>query len=482
MKRLVAMALLAAAASTLHGCGGGGTSTTAAPGTTTTTTPLHVPHDITVCAGLNLGTPSDNMAHSTPTAAAYDVALKALDIEAVKTDLKKLFTESSNCWPADVLGDHPGDPGNYGPFFIRLAWHCSGSYRKSDGKGGCAGGRQRFEPETSWADNTNLDKARALLAGIKQKYGDGLSWGDLFTLAGTTAARQGGAPIKQWCAGRMDNANGDLSLALGPSPEQEKNFPCAIPGQCKKPLGTTTIGLIYLNPEGPVAKNATTGEWSPNPDPALSAKDVRDTFERMDHDDRDTVALIGGGHAFGKTHGACPAGAGPSPLEVYGKTPKMEDDIPWPGLCNTGVGPDTFTSGFEFPWTTKPVEWDNEFFKLLETEEWEKFMGPGGHYQWRIKNPKDGQKHLGRLTSDMALMSDVKYKALVHEFASDLTALGEAFDVAWTKLITKGGGTSADPWAGWSKERKCDVGPFPTHLQTKEMYMQSGMIQTDMVV
>jgi catalase (peroxidase I) len=352
MKGLGAMVLLAAAAST------------PAPGTTMTTTPLHVPHDITACAGLDLGTPHDNAAHSTPTPAAYDAALKALDIEAVKTDLIKLFTESEGCWPADMFAEG----GNYGPFFIRLAWHCSGSYRKSDGKGGCAGGRQRFEPEASWADNTNLDKARALLAGIKQKYGDGLSWGDLFTLAGTTAARQGGAPIKQWCAGRIDNANGDLSLDLGPSPQQEQKFPCAIPGRCKKPLGTTTIGLIYLNPEGPVAKNTTTGVWSPNPDPALSAKDVRDTFERMDHDDRDTVALIGGGHAFGKTHGACAAGAGPSPREVYAKSPRMEDDIPWPGLCNTGVGPDTFTSGFEFPWTTNPVKWDNEFFKLLETE------------------------------------------------------------------------------------------------------------------
>jgi len=479
MKALGAMVLLAAAALTLHGCGGGGGGPTPTPGTTMTTTELVIPHEITVCPGLNLGTPYDDAAHMTPTPAAYDMALKALDIEEVKSDLVKLFTDSAECWPADLFTEG----GNYGPFFIRLAWHCSGSYRKSDGKGGCAGGRQRFEPETSWADNTNLDKARALLAGIKQKHGDGLSWGDLFTLAGTTAARNGGAPIKQWCAGRIDSANGDLSLELGPSPEQEQKFPCAVPGRCKKPLGTTTIGLIYLNPEGPVAKDPTTGDWKPNPDPALSAKDVRDTFERMDHDDRDTVALIGGGHAFGKTHGACPSGAGPSPLEAYSKSPRMENDIPWPGLCNTGVGPDAFTSGFEFPWTTKPVKWDNEFFKLLETKQWEKFIGPGGHYQWRIKNPEtDGEKKIGRLTSDMALMFDVKYKGLVHEFASNLTALDEAFDVAWTKLITKGGGTSADPWAGWSKERKCDVGSFPTHLQTKEMYMQSGMIQTDMVV
>merc|ERR1712166_1014071 len=214
---------------------------------------LVIPHEVTVCPGLNLGTPADDMADMTPTPAAYDVALKALDIEAVKTDLKKLFTDSAECWPADLFTEG----GNYGPFFIRLAWHCSGSYRKSDGKGGCAGGRQRFEPETSWADNTNLDKARALLA----------------------------------------------------------------------------------------------------------------------------------------------------------------NDIPWPGLCKTGVGADAFTSGFEFPWTTNPVKWDNEFFKLLLSEEWEKFIGPGGHNQWRIKNPDtDGKKKVGRLTSDMALLFDVKYKALVHEF------------------------------------------------------------------
>jgi catalase (peroxidase I) len=302
----------------------------------------------------------------------YDDALQELDLEAVKADLVKLFTESKECWPADF--------GNYGPFFIRLAWHCSGSYRKTDGKGGCGGGRQRFEPERSWDDNTNLDKARALLVPIKEKYGAGLSWGDLFTLAGTTALRSMGTPIKQFCAGRIDSCDGSDSLDLGPSPQQEKDAPCAIDGKCQEPLGTTTVGLIYLNPEGPVTINEATGKWAPNPDPKLSVHDVRDSFARMDHDDRDTVALIGGGHAFGKSHGACPSGPGKAPKEIFPDAP-TPGEIPWSGGCGSGKGNDTVTAGFEGPWTTNPLQWDNEFYKNLLNRQWEKFRGPGGKWQ-----------------------------------------------------------------------------------------------------
>lgn len=420
--------------------------------------PVPVPHPITPCGGLYTGTPPSDMAAVCVPLNEYDTALKALDLDAVKADIVKTFTDSKDCWPADF--------GNYGPFFIRLAWHCSGSYRKTDGKGGCGGGRQRFEPERSWDDNTNLDKARALLVPIKEKYGAGLSWGDLFTLAGTTAMRSMGTPIKQFCAGRVDSCDGTESLDLGPSPEQEKDAPCPINGKCQKPLGTTTVGLIYLNPEGPVAKDATTGKWAPNPDPKLSALDVRDSFSRMDHDDRATVALIGGGHAFGKSHGACPAGAGQSPAEAY----KNLTGIPWPGLCGSGSGKDTTTAGFEGPWTTNPLKWDNEFFQKLLQNDWEKFKGPADKWQWRIKNPSDASEaKLLRLTSDMSLLEDPKYLAIVKEFAHDMKAFDIAFDAAWTKLITKGG--------SWSSERKCDSGSFPDHLTAEK-----GMLPSDVIV
>lgn len=395
------------------------------------------------CDGLHWGTPPEDQAPA-PTLEEYEAALKTLDVEALKKDVEALLTDSKECWPADF--------GNYGPLFVRLAWHCSGSYRKSDGRGGCGGGRQRFEPERSWADNTNLDKARALLYPLKEKYGHALSWGDLFITAGSTALRSFGAPISKICFGRIDDPNGTASVLLGPTPEQEKVAPCAINGQCKQPLGSTTIGLIYLNPEGPVMEKG--GE--PNPDPALSARDVRDSFLRMEHGDRATVALIGGGHALGKTHGACPAGAGPPPNEAYMTTPP---GTPWPGLCGSGKGNDTFTAGFEGPWTTQPLQWDNEYFQDLLGQQWEKHKGPGGHWQWRIKDAPLEKSGLMRLTSDMALLHDPVYLRVVKEFAEDMKAFNKAFDDAWFKLTVTNGNF-------WSPAARCDTGPFLESLRS----------------
>ena len=373
----------------------------------------------------------------------YASAAATLDWSSVKADVIKLMHTSDSRWPSDY--------GNYGPLFVRLAWHTSGSYRQSDGRGGVSGGRQRFEPERSWADNTNLDKARSLLQPIKLKHGIGLSYGDLFAFAGTVAVETMGGPILGFCAGRVDAEDGIESAALGPSAEQMKNFPCgennAINGTCTKPLGANTVGLIYLNPEGPLGI----------PDPDRTPATIRDTFSRMAMNDTETVALIGGGHAFGKTHGACPSGPGPSP---------KEDPLhPWPGTCTgnptvtgqkipsaRGIGANAFTSGFDGPWTTTPTEWNNEYFKNLVNYEWEKYQGPSGHWQWRVAHgaptpktdgPQGGTQHIMMMTSDVSLVHDSKYNATVQAWADDTTRPTgqELFDHswkhAWYKLTTR---------------------------------------------
>ena len=336
-------------------------------------------------------------------------AAASLDLGGVREDIIELLTDSQPAWPADY--------GHYGGLFVRLAWHCSGSYRESDGRGGCAGGRQRFDPERAWEDNTNLDKARALLEPIKAKHGAALSYGDLYVLAGTTAIEAMGGPSLGFCAGRIDDETGAESEALGPSAVQQELAPCPKNGTCTAPLGSTTVGLIYLNPEGPMGV--------PEP-PGASAPEIRDTFARMGMDDAETVALIGA-HTLGKAHGACPAGAGPGP--------DQQPNNPWPGLCGTGKGKDTFTSGFEGAWTANPTRWDNEYFvRLLETD-WEVHLGPGGHFQWRAAGSNEGATMA--LTSDVALLHDRVYRELVARFAVDPEAFDRAFASAWYKLTTR---------------------------------------------
>jgi len=395
-----------------------------------------------LCPGQHYGTPPEDFAPIPPSVDDYAKDLDSLDVHSVIETLEELFINSQNCWPADF--------GNYGPFFVRLAWHCSGSYRYTDGKGGCTGGRQRFEPERSWADNTNLDKARALLWPVKEKFGDGLSWGDLFTMAGTVAIKHMGGPIDDICIGRIDAQDGTESLDLGPTPQQEAVAPCEVNGLCKKPLGSTTIGLIYLNPEGPVEQGKD-GEWTPNPDPAKSVLDVKDSFSRMGFNDEETVALIGGGHAFGKTHGACATGPGQSPLQ--------NATHPWQGTCTVdmkddeGKGANTYTSGFEGPWTTTPTQWSNEFFRLLKQRSWEKIKGPGDRWQWQISGASGDEAGIMRLTSDVALLHDDGFVKYVDEFASDVSALEKAFAAAWLKLTTDGG--------RWSHNARCIHGSMP---------------------
>ncbi|CAI5733212.1 unnamed protein product [Hyaloperonospora brassicae] len=336
-----------------------------------------------------------------------------IDYRLVTQDLEKLMTDSQGFWPAD--------DGHYNGLFIRLAWHCSGSYRRMDGRGGCDGGRIRFNPERSWSDNTNLDKALRLLEPIKAKYGDALSWGDLIVLSGDVAITSSGGPVVGFCGGRLDDVDGTSSLQLGPSPKQERVAPCAVNGRCDEPLGPTTVGLIYVNPEGPMGE----------PDPVGSARDVRDTFSRMGMNDRETVALIGGGHAIGKTHGPCPTGPGLSPLEAPAN--------PWQGTCGEGPmkgkGNNTFTSGFEGAWTSTPTKWSNEYFRSLTTYTWEKAVSPGGRVQWHPV--PDTTPPVRMLTADIALLHDASYRNISLEFAADPAALDEAFANAWYKLMSR---------------------------------------------
>jgi catalase (peroxidase I) len=361
---------------------------------------------------------------------AYTTALQQLDWAQVDADILNLLTTPNSSWIPDY--------GNYGPFFIRLAWHCSGSYRQSDGRGGCSGARIRFAPEMDWDDNANLNHARDLLEPIKAKYGLGLSYGDLYVRTANVAIKSMGGPVLGFCAGRMDDTDGSASLNfLGPSAVQAINYPCPTPGDClaSSGLGPTTIGLIYVNPEGPEMSG----------DPVQSAPQIRDTFGRMGMSDKETVSLIGGGHSFGKTHGAC------NNTAAGGMAPS------WIGDCNSsgpvaGQGVNTFTSGFEGPWTTTPTRWSNQYYQNLMNLNWTIFRGPGGHQQFqvamnspmapRVDNVSDFSAPIAMLVSDISLTKDANFSAIVNWFASNLTDLEATFAAAWFKLTSNDMGPS----------------------------------------
>ncbi|MBD1363195.1 catalase/peroxidase HPI [Mucilaginibacter sp. ZT4R22] len=384
----------------------------------------------------------------------YAEAFKSLDLEAVKQDLHALMTDSQDWWPADF--------GHYGGLFIRMAWHSAGTYRVGDGRGGGGAGLQRFAPLNSWPDNVSLDKARRLLWPIKQKYGRKISWADLMILTGNIALESMGFKTFGFAGGRADVWEADESVYWGSETTwlgNDKRYPGGTPGvaghgvlvsdedagggkhahNLEKPLGAAHMGLIYVNPEGPDG----------NPDPIAAAKDIRETFGRMAMNDEETVALIAGGHSFGKTHGA-------STSDHVGKEPEAADvdlqGFGWNNSYGSGKGQDTITSGLEVTWTKTPTQWSNNFFENLLGFEWELTKSPGGAHQWVAKNAEafipdaydSSKKHLPTmLTTDLALRFDPSYEKISRRFLEDHEAFSDAFARAWFKLTHRDMGPRA---------------------------------------
>jgi catalase-peroxidase len=375
---------------------------------------------------LNLKILAKNPAETNPLGADFDyaAAFNALDLAAVKADIAAVLTDSKDWWPADF--------GNYGPFMIRLAWHAAGTYRISDGRGGAGSGQQRFAPLNSWPDNVNLDKGRRLLWPVKKKYGQSLSWADLFVLVGNVALEQMGFTTFGFAGGRADVWEPDEDVYWGPERGWLDDERYTGDRELEDPLGAVQMGLIYVNPEGP----------NGNPDPLAAARDIRETFRRMAMNDEETVALIAGGHTFGKTHGAGPAdnvGAEPeaAPIEQQG--------LGWKSTYGTGVGADAIGSGLEVTWTTKPTQWSNEFFRILFEYEWELTESPAGAKQWKPKNgagegtvpaAHDATKKIApnMLTTDLALRFDPIYEPISRRFHENPEQFADAFARAWFKL------------------------------------------------
>ena len=353
----------------------------------------------------------------------YAEAFTSLDLDAVKADIDVVMTTSQDWWPADW--------GNYGPLFIRMAWHSAGTYRIGDGRGGAGSGAQRFAPLHSWPDNANLDKARRLLWSVKQKYGRALSWADLMILAGNVALESMGFTTFGFAGGRADVWEPEEATYWGPEEVWLDDQRYSGERDLENPLGAVQMGLIYVNPEGP----------NGNPDPLLAARDIRETFARMAMNDEETVALIAGGHTFGKTHGAGDAAlVGPEP-EGAGL---LDQGLGWISSYGSGKGGDTITSGLEGIWTSKPVQWSNEYFNNLFGFEWEQYKSPAGATQWRPVNGGgegtvpvahgEGTTHPTMLTTDLALRVDPAYNAISKRFHEDPQAFADAFAKAWFKL------------------------------------------------
>ncbi|MCX5386239.1 catalase/peroxidase HPI [Streptomyces sp. NBC_00083] len=375
---------------------------------------------------LNLKILAKNPAVSNPLGEEFDYAeaFKALDLPAVKRDIAAVLTDSQDWWPADF--------GNYGPLMIRMAWHSAGTYRISDGRGGAGAGQQRFAPLNSWPDNVSLDKARRLLWPVKKKYGQSLSWADLLVLTGNVALETMGFKTFGFGGGRADVWEPDEDVYWGPETNWLDDKRYTGDRELENPLGAVQMGLIYVNPEGP----------NGNPDPIAAARDIRETFRRMAMNDEETVALIAGGHTFGKTHGA-------GPSESVGNDPEAasleQQGLGWKNTYGTGVGPDAITSGLEGIWTNTPTAWDNSFFEILFGYEWELFKSPAGAHQWR---PKDGAgadtvpdafdpaKKVAptMLTTDLALRLDPAYEQISRRFLENPEAFADAFARAWFKL------------------------------------------------
>ncbi len=354
----------------------------------------------------------------------YAEAFKSLDLAAVKSDLIALMTDSQDWWPADY--------GHYGPLFIRMAWHSAGTYRIQDGRGGGGSGTQRFAPLNSWPDNGNLDKARLLLWPIKQKYGKKLSWADLMILAGNVALESMGLKTFGFGGGREDVWEPEEDIYWGAETEWLGDKRYTGDRELENPLGAVQMGLIYVNPQGPNA----------NPDPLLSAIDIRETFARMAMNDEETVALVAGGHTFGKAHGAA------DPDQFVGREPAAasieEQNLGWKNSFGSGVGNDTITSGIEGPWTPHPTRWDNEYFDVLLGYDWELTKSPAGAFQWTPSAASnamtaptaDGtaQQALMMTTADMALKMDPIYAPISKRFHENPDQFADAFARAWFKL------------------------------------------------
>lgn len=376
---------------------------------------------------LNLNILRQHSSLSNPMGETFNYAeeFKQLDLAAVKEDIFKLMTNSQDWWPADY--------GHYGPFFIRMAWHSAGTYRIHDGRGGAGAGTQRFAPLNSWPDNANLDKARLLLWPIKQKYGTKISWADLMVLAGNCALESMGFKTFGFAGGRADVWEAPEDIYWGSETEWLGDKRYTGDRELENPLGAVQMGLIYVNPEGPNA----------NPDPLAAARDIRETFKRMAMNDEETVALIAGGHTFGKTHGAA------SPAQYVGREPEAagieEQGLGWRNSFGTGSGVHTITSGLEGAWTTTPTKWSHNFFENLFGFEWELTKSPAGAHQWKPKGDAGAgtvpdahdpaKRHAPfMLTTDLALRVDPAYEKVSRHFFENPDAFADAFARAWFKL------------------------------------------------